>query len=156
MRIGSVLKNSSQAVLAGVLISSLVVGLMAGSALAAKPSGGGGKHGGGGYRVRSLGSSFYDPDGCALPVVRPRTNRPQLMEHLGHRPSSRRDVALGPEAVRRDAVPPRSGRGGTDPAAWTGNVWAGTAMRTRFAEASASRTTTFRLLLPRSRGTSLS
>jgi hypothetical protein len=48
MRIGSVLKHSTMAVLEGALIASLVVGLMAGTALAAKPSGGGGKPGGGG------------------------------------------------------------------------------------------------------------
>jgi hypothetical protein len=52
MRIGSVLKHSTQAVLEGALVATLVVGLMAGTALAGKPTGGGstggGKHGGGG------------------------------------------------------------------------------------------------------------
>ena len=38
MRIGSVLKHSGQAVLEGALIAMLVVGLMAGTAFAAKPS----------------------------------------------------------------------------------------------------------------------
>ena len=44
-------------------------------------------------------------------------------------------------------MPPRSGRGGTDPATKTGNGMAGAARRTRFDEASASRTTKFRLLV---------
>jgi hypothetical protein len=43
MRIRSVLKHSTMAVLEGALIASLVVGLMAGTALAGKPGGGGGK-----------------------------------------------------------------------------------------------------------------
>jgi hypothetical protein len=48
MRIGSVLKHSTQAVLEGALVATLVVGLMAGTALAGKPTAGsGGKHGGG-------------------------------------------------------------------------------------------------------------
>ncbi|MBA2381076.1 MAG: hypothetical protein H0V73_03110, partial [Chloroflexi bacterium] len=49
MRIRSVLSHSTQALAEGALISLLVVGLMAGSALAAKPtsSGGHGKPGGG-------------------------------------------------------------------------------------------------------------
>jgi hypothetical protein len=49
MRIGSVLSHSTQAILEGALIATLVVGLMAGTALAGKPAagGGGGKHGGG-------------------------------------------------------------------------------------------------------------
>ena len=42
MRIRSVLKHSTQAVLEGALIASLVVGLMAGTAFAGKPGGGGG------------------------------------------------------------------------------------------------------------------
>ena len=46
MRIRSVLSHSGQAVLEGALIAALVVGLMAGTALAGK--GGGGKPGGGG------------------------------------------------------------------------------------------------------------
>ena len=41
MRIRSVLKHSTQAVLEGALIASLVVGLMAGTALAGKGGGGG-------------------------------------------------------------------------------------------------------------------
>jgi hypothetical protein len=45
MRIGSVLKHSGQAVLEGALIAMLVVGLVAGTAFAAR--GGGGKPGGG-------------------------------------------------------------------------------------------------------------
>ena len=49
MRIRSVLSHSGQAVLEGALISMLVVGLMAGTAFAGKPTGGtgGGKHHGG-------------------------------------------------------------------------------------------------------------
>jgi len=49
MRIRSVLKHSTMAVLEGALVASLVVGLMAGTALAGKPGGGGGhnKPGGG-------------------------------------------------------------------------------------------------------------
>ena len=51
MRIGSVLKHTSQAVLEGALIAALIVGLVAGTALAARGGGGGstggGKHGGG-------------------------------------------------------------------------------------------------------------
>jgi hypothetical protein len=46
MRIRSVLSHSTQAILEGALIATLVVGLMAGTAFAAK--GGGGKPGGGG------------------------------------------------------------------------------------------------------------
>jgi hypothetical protein len=49
MRIGSILKHSSQAILEGALIAALVVGLVAGTAFAAR--GGGGSHkprGGGG------------------------------------------------------------------------------------------------------------
>ena len=42
MRIRSVLKHSTMAVLEGALVASLVVGLMAGTALAGKPGGGGG------------------------------------------------------------------------------------------------------------------
>jgi hypothetical protein len=48
MRITSVLSHSTQAILEGALIATLVVGLMAGTALAGKPAAGGGKHGGGG------------------------------------------------------------------------------------------------------------
>jgi hypothetical protein len=48
MRIRSVLNHSVQAVLEGALIAMLVVGLMAGTALAGKSGGGGGGHGGGG------------------------------------------------------------------------------------------------------------
>ena len=69
------------------------------------------------------------------------------MEPLPHRPSSRSGVA-GCRAGGRQAVPPRSGRGGTDPATRTGDGVAGAGWRTRFVEASASRTTTFRLLSP--------
>ena len=58
MRIRSVLKHSTQAVLEGALIASLVVGLMAGTALAGKPGGGGGgghgKPGGGGTATGGL------------------------------------------------------------------------------------------------------
>jgi hypothetical protein len=45
MRIRSVLKHSTMAVLEGALVASLVVGLMAGTALAGKGGGGGGGHG---------------------------------------------------------------------------------------------------------------
>jgi hypothetical protein len=50
VRIRSVLSHSTQALIEGALISLLVVGLMAGTAFAAKPtsSGGGGHKGGGG------------------------------------------------------------------------------------------------------------
>ena len=51
MRIRSVLKHAAQALAEGSLIALLVVGLMAGSVFAARPSGGGGgggKPGGGG------------------------------------------------------------------------------------------------------------
>jgi hypothetical protein len=48
MRIGSVLKHSGQAVLEGALIALLVVGLMAGTAFAAKPAAGTSGHKGGG------------------------------------------------------------------------------------------------------------
>lgn len=52
MRITSVFKHSAQAVAEGSLIALLVVGLMAGSVLAAKPiSSGGGKPSGGGGTV---------------------------------------------------------------------------------------------------------
>jgi hypothetical protein len=47
MRIGSVFKHSAQAILEGALIATLVVGLIAGTAFAAR-GGGGGKPGGGG------------------------------------------------------------------------------------------------------------
>src|SRR6476646_8532275 len=39
-------------------------------------------------RACSIDSSFPVPDGYALPAVRPLTNRPHLMELLGHAPSS--------------------------------------------------------------------
>jgi hypothetical protein len=48
MRIRSVFSHSAQAIAEGALISLLVVGLMAGTAFAGKPSGGGGGHGKGG------------------------------------------------------------------------------------------------------------
>jgi hypothetical protein len=49
MRIRSVLTHTSQAVLEGALIATLVVGALAGTAFAGKPTGGaGGHHGGGG------------------------------------------------------------------------------------------------------------
>ena len=47
MRIRSVLSHSGQAVLEGALIATLVVGLMAGTAFAARGGGGGHKPGGG-------------------------------------------------------------------------------------------------------------
>lgn len=47
MRITSVLSHSAQAILEGALIALLVVGLMAGTALAAKPTAGSSKHHGG-------------------------------------------------------------------------------------------------------------
>ena len=54
MRIRSVLKHSTMAVLEGALVASLVVGLMAGTALAGKPSGGG--SGGGRHNSPSGGT----------------------------------------------------------------------------------------------------
>jgi hypothetical protein len=45
MRIRSVFSHSAQVIAEGALISLLVVGLMAGTAFAGKPSGGGGGHG---------------------------------------------------------------------------------------------------------------
>jgi len=51
MRIRSVLTHSAQAIAEGALIATLVVGLMAGTALAGKPSSNGGKPGGGGMSV---------------------------------------------------------------------------------------------------------
>lgn len=48
VRIRSVLSHSTQAIVEGALISLLVVGLMAGTAFAAKPSAGSGGHKGGG------------------------------------------------------------------------------------------------------------
>jgi hypothetical protein len=44
MRIRSVLTHSTQAVLEGALIATMVVGLLAGTAFAGKPGGGGGGH----------------------------------------------------------------------------------------------------------------
>ena len=68
MRIRSVLKHSTMAVLEGALVASLVVGLMAGTALAGKPTGGGGHHkpGGGatgGGTVAVVLASDVDADG---------------------------------------------------------------------------------------------
>ena len=68
MRIRSVLSHSTQALIEGALISLLVVGLMAGSAFAAKPtsSGGGGHKGGGGSSgtaTISLGRIVVDQNG---------------------------------------------------------------------------------------------
>ena len=55
MRIKSVFKHSAQALAEGSLVALLVVGLMAGSVLAAKPEGSGqGKPGGGGTGTISL------------------------------------------------------------------------------------------------------
>ena len=48
MRIRSVLSHAAQAALEGVLIATLVVGLMAGTTFAAKPAAGSGGHHGGG------------------------------------------------------------------------------------------------------------
>ena len=64
MRIGSVLKHSTMAVLEGALVASLVVGLMAGTALAGKPGGGGGGHHGGGGTTGGSGTISL-----ALPLV---------------------------------------------------------------------------------------
>src|SRR6478672_818060 len=65
MRIRSVLKHSTMAVLEGALVATLVVGLMAGTALAGKPtgggSGGGGHHGGGGTTGGSGTISLASP-----------------------------------------------------------------------------------------------
>ena len=54
MRIKSVFKHSAQALAEGSLIALLVVGLMAGSVLAAKPTAAGGPKGGGGTGTISL------------------------------------------------------------------------------------------------------
>jgi hypothetical protein len=57
VRIRSVFNHSAQVIAEGALISVLAIGLVAGSALAAKPSAGGtggGKHGGGGTGSGSL------------------------------------------------------------------------------------------------------
>ena len=56
MRIRSVLSHSAQAVAEGALISLLVVGLMAGTAFAAKPTAGGGGHKGGGGNNAGTGT----------------------------------------------------------------------------------------------------
>ncbi len=56
MRIRSVLKHSTMAVLEGALVASLVVGLMAGTALAGKPTGGGGHHKPGGGSTGGSGT----------------------------------------------------------------------------------------------------
>jgi hypothetical protein len=57
MRIGSVLKHTSQAVLEGALIAALIVGLVAGTALAAR----GGGHGGGGTTTSGGGTIALAP-----------------------------------------------------------------------------------------------
>src|SRR6476469_4738078 len=59
MRIRSVLKHSTMAVLEGALVASLVVGLMAGTALAGKPGGGGGGGGGGGHHGGGSTTTTY-------------------------------------------------------------------------------------------------
>ena len=65
MRIRSVFKHSAQALAEGSLVALLVVGLMAGSVLAAKPeSSGQGKPGGGGGKPGGGGSAtIVVPDG---------------------------------------------------------------------------------------------
>ncbi len=66
MRIRSVLKHSTMAVLEGALVASLVVGLMAGTALAGK--GGGHKPGGGATGSGSLAWQMVtDNDGNGAP-----------------------------------------------------------------------------------------
>jgi hypothetical protein len=63
MRIRSVLKHSTMAVLEGALVASLVVGVMAGTALAGKPGGGGGgggKPGGGATGGGTIALSLMD------------------------------------------------------------------------------------------------
>ncbi len=57
MRIGSVLKHSSQAVLEGAIVATLVVGLLAGTALAGKPTGGGSTGGGGHHKPGGTNST---------------------------------------------------------------------------------------------------
>ena len=67
MRIRSVLKHSTMAVLEGALVASLVVGLMAGTALAGKGSGGH-KPGGGAGGSGSLALQMItDNDGNGSP-----------------------------------------------------------------------------------------
>jgi hypothetical protein len=67
VRIRSVLSHSTQALIEGALISLLVVGLMAGSAFAAKPtsSGGGGSHKGGGSGSAGTATLVVSPDPVA-------------------------------------------------------------------------------------------
>lgn len=61
MRIRSVLSHSVQAVAEGSLVALLVVGLMAGSVLAAKPAtSGGGKPGGGGSTGGTISLALMD------------------------------------------------------------------------------------------------
>jgi hypothetical protein len=57
----SVLKHSTQAVLEGALISLLVIGLVAGTSLAAKGGKAGGGHGGGGTTGGSGTISLHSP-----------------------------------------------------------------------------------------------
>lgn len=68
MRIRSVLSHGMQAVAEGALIALLIVGLMAGSALAAR--GGGGKPSAGGGTIALV--MTYDADGDGLPNYRDR------------------------------------------------------------------------------------
>ena len=66
MRIRSVLTHSAQAVLEGVLIATLVVGLLAGTAFAGKPGGGGG---GGGHTKPGGGTTGGGTISLAFPLV---------------------------------------------------------------------------------------
>jgi hypothetical protein len=73
VRIRSVFNHSAQVIAEGALISVLAIGLVAGSALAAKPSAGGtggGKHGGGstgGSGTISLAALVVDNNGNGTP-----------------------------------------------------------------------------------------
>ena len=69
MRIRSVLSHSAQVIAEGALLSLLVVGLMAGTAFAAKGGGGGHKGGGGtgGTGTITLGAIVTDNNGNGLP-----------------------------------------------------------------------------------------
>jgi hypothetical protein len=69
VRIRSVLSHSAQVIAEGALLSLLVVGLMAGTAFAAKGGGGGHKGGGGtgGTGTITLGAIVTDNNGNGLP-----------------------------------------------------------------------------------------
>jgi hypothetical protein len=61
MRLRSILSHSAQAIAEGALISLLVVGLIAGTAFAAKPASSGGHKGGGGGTATAACSATPNP-----------------------------------------------------------------------------------------------